>query len=60
MSETDLKIINEIITILEKLNANEEILSVVSSWKDTLEDEEVLNELIEINKSVILFNLNKN
>jgi len=60
MSETDLKIINEIQIILEKLNANSEILSVVGSWKDTLEDNEVLNELIEINKSEVLFNLNKN
>lgn len=60
MNKTDLKIINEIQTILEKLNANSEILSVVGSWKDTLEDNEVLNELIEINKSDVLFNLNKN
>lgn len=60
MSETDLKIINEIQIILEKLNANSEILSIIGSWKDTLEDEQVLNELVEINKSNVLFNLNKN
>lgn len=60
MSETDLKIINEIQKILEKLNTNSEILSIIGSWKDTLEDDEVLTELIEINKSDVLFNLNDN
>ena len=60
MNETDLKIIEQINIILEKLNANSEILSVVGSWKDTLEDEEILNELIEINKSDVLFNVNDN
>ena len=60
MNEIDLKIINEIQTILEKLNANSEIQSIVGSWKDTLTDEEVLAELIEINKSDVLFNINKN
>ena len=60
MSETNLKIISNIITILEKLNANDEILSVVGSWYDTLEDETVLELLEEINKKDVLFNLNKN
>ena len=52
MSETDLKIINEIYTILEKLNANDELLSVIGSWKDTLEDDQILNELVKINNSI--------
>jgi hypothetical protein len=52
MSEIDLKIINEIYTILEKLNANDELLSVIGSWKDTLEDEQILNELVKINNSI--------
>lgn len=52
MSEIDLKIINQIYTILEKLNANNELLSVIGSWKDTLEDEQILNELVKINNSI--------
>ena len=60
MNEIDLKIINEIQTILGKLNANSEIQSIINSQKDTLTDEEVLAELIEINKSDVLFNINKN
>tara|TARA_R110000868_G_scaffold390040_1_gene659512 strand:- start:881 stop:1270 length:390 start_codon:yes stop_codon:yes gene_type:complete len=52
MSEVDLKIINEIYTILEKLNANNELLSIIGSWKDTLEDEQILNELVKINNSI--------
>ena len=52
MSEIDLKIINEIYTILEKLNANDELLSVIGSWKDTLEDDQILNELVKINNSI--------
>lgn len=52
MSEIDLKIINEIYTILEKLNANNELLSIIGSWKDTLEDGQILNELVKINNSI--------
>jgi len=52
MSEIDLKIINEIQVILEKLNANTELLSIINSWKDTLEDEQILNELVRINNSI--------
>ena len=52
MSEVDLKIINEIYTIVEKLNANTELLSIIDSWKDTLEDDQILNELVKINNSI--------
>lgn len=52
MSEIDLKIINEMYTILEKLNANNELLSIIGSWKDTLEDGQILNELVKINNSI--------
>jgi len=52
MSEIDLKIINELYTTLQKLNVNHELLSIIGSWKDTLEDEQILNELVKINNSL--------
>jgi hypothetical protein len=52
MSEIDLKIINELYTTLQKLNANHELLSIIGSWKDTLDDEQILNELVKINNSI--------
>jgi hypothetical protein len=39
------RIADELYAALERLNAAEELLSVVSSWRDTLEDREVLTLL---------------
>jgi hypothetical protein len=48
---TDIKaqIADELYTALERLGADEELLSVVGSWRDTLDDAEVLALLREYN-----------
>jgi hypothetical protein len=47
----DLKadIAHELYVALERLGANEELLAVVGSWRDTLSDEDVLLMLREFN-----------
>jgi len=47
----DLKaqIADEICTALERLGADEELLSVIGSWRDTLDDAEVLTMLRDYN-----------
>jgi hypothetical protein len=42
MSETDLKIVQELLRSLSLLGAKSDLLGTVGSWKDTLKDEDVL------------------
>lgn len=42
MSETDLKIVQELSYSLSLLGAKSDLLGTVGSWKDTLSDEDVL------------------
>jgi hypothetical protein len=52
-SASDLKaqIASEIYTVLEDLGADEILLSIVGSWRDTLDDAEVLSMLREYNET---------
>jgi hypothetical protein len=52
-SVSDLKaqIASEIYTVLEDLGADEILLSIVGSWRDTLDDAEVLSMLREYNET---------
>jgi hypothetical protein len=52
-SARDLKaqIASEIYTVLEDLGADEVLLSIVGSWRDTLDDAEVLSMLREYNET---------
>jgi hypothetical protein len=43
------QIANEIYTTLEQLSADPELLAVVGSWRDTLNDEEILKHLRSFN-----------
>jgi hypothetical protein len=43
------QIAGEIYTALERLDADEELLSIIGSWRDTLSDEEVLALLWDYN-----------
>jgi hypothetical protein len=49
----DLKaaIAHELYVALERLDADPELLSVVGSWRDTLDDAEVLSLLLEYNST---------
>ena len=51
MTKTDIKaqIASEIYTALERLGADDELLAIVGSWRDTLDDAEVLSMLLEYN-----------
>lgn len=51
MTQPDLKeqIATEFYAALERLGADEELLSIVGSWRDTLDDAEVLSLLREYN-----------
>jgi len=42
MTKTDLKIIQELLRSLSLLGAKSDLLGTVASWKDTLNDEDVL------------------
>ncbi len=45
------QIANEFYTTLEQLSADPELLGVVGSWRDTLNDEEILEHLRSFNRS---------
>jgi hypothetical protein len=45
------QIVREIYTVLERLGADLELLAVVGSWRDTLDDAEVLSMLREYNET---------
>lgn len=49
-TKEDYEIKNQINLILTKLGASEDILSVIGSWKDTMDDDFILSCLININK----------
>jgi hypothetical protein len=51
MTKPDVKaqIAGEIYTALERLDADEELLAIVGSWRDTLPDPDVLRMLREYN-----------
>jgi hypothetical protein len=48
-SQAGAEIVGEIYTILERLGAEPELLAIVGSWRDTLDDWEVLSLLREYN-----------
>ncbi len=43
------QIVGEIYTALERLDADEELLAIIGSWRDTLNDTEVLSMLQDYN-----------
>jgi hypothetical protein len=45
------QIAREICTVLERLGADPELLAVVGSWRDTLDDAEILALLKEYNRT---------
>jgi hypothetical protein len=45
------QIVREIYAVLERLSAAPELLAVVGSWRDTLDDAEVLSMLREYNET---------
>jgi hypothetical protein len=45
------QIANEFYTTLEQLSADPELLAVVESWRDTLNDEEILAHLRSFNRT---------
>jgi hypothetical protein len=49
--DVEAQIAREIFTAFERLGADPEFLSIISDWRDTLDDEEVLWMLREYNSS---------
>jgi hypothetical protein len=49
MTDVQQQIVNQITTALHNLGASVELLCIVGSWGDTLEDEEVLDHLTDYN-----------
>jgi hypothetical protein len=45
------QIANEFYTTLEQLSADPELLAVVGSWRDTLDDDEILTHLRSFNRA---------
>jgi hypothetical protein len=45
------QIANEFYTTLEQLSADPELLAVVGSWRDTLNDDEILEHLKSFNRT---------
>ena len=45
------QIANEFHTTLEQLSADPELLAVVGSWRDTLNDDEILEHLRSFNRT---------
>lgn len=45
------RLASEFYTTLEQLSADPELLSVVGSWRDTLDDEEILEHLKSFNRT---------
>jgi hypothetical protein len=45
------QIAGELYTTLEQLSADPELLSVVGSWRDTLDDDEILEHLKSFNRT---------
>ena len=43
------RIVGEIYTVLERLDADEELLAIVGSWRDALDDADVLTMLRDYN-----------
>lgn len=54
-TRTQKEICSEIYRALEKHGANADILSIVGSWMDTMDDEEILSMLIDYNRGEPLF-----
>jgi len=52
-TEIDLEVRNEIYHLLEKLGMDSNILSAVSSWKETLPSKDVLSMLVTYSKDVL-------
>ncbi len=47
--DTTAQIVQELYIALERLDADPELLSIIGSWRDTLDDAEVLSLLREYN-----------
>jgi hypothetical protein len=51
VSDVRAQIVGEIYAAFERLDADEELLAIVGSWRDTLDDREVLSQLRDYNAS---------